>query len=266
MSLPRPRPEARAAVTGASSGIGEFLARGLAARGHSLILVARRGEQLLQLAQALTAKHGVDVEIRACDLADCAARAELCAELAARDIAILCNNAGFATFGQVKNLDVAREQEQVELNVVAVHDLTLAVLPGMVRRGAGAFLITGSTAGHQPMPGSATYSATKAFANTFCEALHAELRGSGISCTLLAPGPVRTGFASVAGITAIEGVGGGFAWLTAERVANTALRGMERNERIVVPGAFATLQTMGGRYTPRAMLLPILSKVLGRVA
>lgn len=266
MSLPSPRPESRAVITGASSGIGAHLARGLAARGHALILVARRAEQLKELAQEIEGQYGVDVEIRPCDLANREARAALRAELAGRDISILCNNAGFATFGQVKDLDPAREIEQVELNAVAVHELTLTVLPGMVTRGSGAILITGSTAGHQPMPGSATYSASKAFANTFSEALNEELRGSGVSCTLLAPGPVRTGFADVAGIKAIEGVGGNFAWLSAARVADTALRGMERGHRMVVPGAFATLQTLGGRYTPRAMLLPILSKVLGRVA
>ena len=87
-----------------------------------------------------------------------------------------------------------------------------------------------------------------------------------MTCTLLAPGPVRTGFADVAGIKAVEGVGGGFAWLTAERVASDALRGMERGYRAVVPGAFAWLETLGGRYTPRAILLPIVSKVLGRIA
>lgn len=265
MSLPHPRPEARAIVTGASSGIGEFLARGLAARGHSLILVARRGEQLLQLAQEISHAYGVEAEIRPCDLSNREARAALRAELTGRDISILCNNAGFATFGQVKDLDPAREIEQVELNAVAMHELTLTILPGMLKRGSGAILITGSTAGHQPMPGSATYSASKAFANTFSEALNEELRGSGVSCTLLAPGPVRTGFADVAGIKGIEGMGGGFAWLTAERVANTALRGMERSHRLVVPGTFATLQTLSGRYTPRVMLLPILSKILGRV-
>lgn len=266
MSLPSPRSESRAVITGASSGIGEHLARGLAARGHSLILIARRGDQLQLLADDIRTNQGVEVEVRACDLADREARTILRAELAERDICILCNNAGFATFGQVKDLDPAREIEQVELNAVAVHELTLTMLPQMLARGKGALLITGSTAGHQPMPGSATYSASKAFANTFSEALNEELRGSGVSCTLLAPGPVRTGFASVAGITAIEGMGGGFAWLNAERVANDALRGMEKNHRIVVPGTFAWMETLGGRYTPRAILLPIMSRVLGRIA
>lgn len=266
MNLPAPRPESRAVITGASSGIGEHLARGLAARGHALILIARRDEQLRLLAESIRADHGVDVEVRACDLADRGARTALCAELASRDIGILCNNAGFATFGQVRNLDPAREIEQVELNAVAVHELTLTVLPQMLARGEGALLITGSTAGHQPMPGSATYSASKAFANTFSEALNEELRGSGVSCTLLAPGPVRTGFAGVAGIKAIEGMGGGFAWLSAARVADDALRGMARGQRIVVPGTFAWIETLGGRYTPRAILLPVVSKVLGRIA
>ncbi|WP_394822478.1 SDR family NAD(P)-dependent oxidoreductase [Pendulispora albinea] len=253
-----------AVVTGASSGIGEELARGLARRGHSLVLVARRAERLEALARELSGAHSVRVEVRGCDLADRPARASLFAELEGREVDVLCHSAGFATFGRVGTLDVHREREQVELNAVAVHDLTLAVLPGMRARRRGAILVVGSTAGHQPMPGSATYSASKAFANCFAEALHEELRGTGVTCTLLAPGPVRTGFAEVAGVKHLEGKGGDFAWLGAARVAEEALRAMAARRRVVVPGAFAKLETLGGRYTPRALLLPAIAKVLER--
>jgi short-subunit dehydrogenase len=266
MSLPQPQAAARAVVTGASSGIGEQLARQLAARGHSLILAARRVARLEALAAELRKAHKVKVELRPCDLADRAARQQFCEELRAQDIAILCNNAGFATFGRFAALDPEREREQLELNAVAVQDLVLAVLPGMLRRKAGAILVVGSTAGHQPMPGNATYCSSKAFANTFAEALHSELKGSGVSCTLLAPGPVKTEFTEVAKVTGIEGIGGSFAWQDAARVARLALEGMEHGRRIVVPGTFARLQTLGGRYTPRAVLLPVLKSVLARIA
>ncbi len=266
MSLPVPQSSARAVITGASSGIGEELARQLAARGHSLILVARRGEQLMLLAQELMQEHGVQVEIRPCDLVDREARAALREELAGRNISILCNNAGFATYGKLQDLDPKREREELEVNSVAVLDLTLGVLPGMLQRKSGAILIVGSTSGHQPTPANATYAASKAFANTFAESLHSELHGSGVSCTLLAPGPTRTGFTAAAGISKIDGIGGNAMWVSAERVAREAIGGMDRNRRIVVPGFVAQAQTLGGRYTPRALLLPILKQVFSRIA
>jgi len=266
MSLPDPHPAARAVVTGASSGIGEQLARELAARGHSLILVARRVARLEALAQELRSRHQVRIELRPCDLADREARAQFRAELAAQEISILCNNAGFATFGKLKDLDPEREREQLELNAVAVQDLTLAVLPGMIRRKAGAILVVGSTSGHQPTPANASYAASKAFANSFAEALHCELRGSGVSCTLLAPGPTRTAFTAVAGIGRIDGIGGGAVWVSAASVARAGIEGMARGRRIVIPGIVAQAQTVGGRYMPRALLLPILKQVFSRLA
>ena len=190
MSLPPPTATNRAVVTGASSGIGEALAAELAARGYSFILVARRDNLLDALAQRLRGAHGVEAEVRAVDLSDRTTRQALVAELADREIAILCNNAGIATFGPVSAQDPAGERAQVELNAVAVHDLTLAVLPGMLARGAGAILFSGSAAGNMPIPNNATYAATKAFVNSFSESLRGEVAGGGVHVTLLAPGPV----------------------------------------------------------------------------
>ena len=257
---------AHVVITGASSGIGEALAREFARRGDDLILVARRRDRLEAIAHELMAAFRVKVDMRECDLANRDARSALAHELGQLRISALCNNAGFAPFGAIDRLDPAREAEEVELNVVAVHELTLAVLPGMIARRKGSILIVGSTAGHQPMPGSATYAATKAFANTFAESLHSELEGTGVTCTLLAPGPVRTGFAAVAGIGRMDHVGGNFVWLSADRVAREAIAAMDARRRLVVPGMFAKLETIGGRYTPRAVLLPIVRGVLRKIA
>jgi len=265
MSFPIPTPTSRAVITGASSGIGEALARELAALGHHLILIARRADKLESLARELAAAYGVTIEVLPCDLADRVARRQLTERLAVLEIAILCNNAGFATFGRLADLAPDREREEVELNAVAVHDLTLAVLPGMLARKSGAILIVGSTSGHQPTPANATYAATKAFANSFAESLHSELLGSGVSCTLLAPGPTRTGFTEVAGVTKIDSIGGSLVWVSAERVAKEAVDGMQDNRRIVIPGWLAQVQTLGGRYTPRAVLLPVLKHVFSRL-
>ena len=191
MSVPAPSADARAVVTGASQNIGEALATELAARGHNLIITARREDVLRTLADRLTEQYGVTVEVRPIDLADPAERAKLCDELAVRNISILCANAGTATFGPVASLDPAAEKAQVQLNVLGVHDLVLAVLPGMVERKAGGILISGSAAGNSPIPNNATYAATKAFVNTFSESLRGELKRAGVHVTVLAPGPVR---------------------------------------------------------------------------
>ncbi|MUL67758.1 ketoacyl reductase [Mycobacterium sp. CBMA 234] len=265
MSLPPPTPRASAVVTGASSGIGEALAESLARRGYPLILVARREDRLRKLAERLEGEHAVTAEVRVCDLGDRDDRVALAAELADRDIAILCNNAGFATYGEIAELDHQREIDEVELNCVAVHQLTLAVLPGMLERKAGAILITGSTAGNQPGPGNATYAATKAFANTLSESLHTELSGTGVSCTLLAPGPVRTEFGEVAELSNLDRLLPEPFWVSAQQAAEAALAGMDKGKRRVVPGAFAKVQTVSGQYTPRAVIGPVLRTVYRKV-
>ncbi len=262
MSLPEPAADRPVVITGASSGIGAALAGRLAARGHALVLVARRAERLTELAERLSASHGVGVDTRVCDLTDRAARRELTSDLADRPLAALCNNAGFATFGDLQELEGEREREQVELNVVAMHDLTLAVLPGMVRRRAGAILITGSTAGVQPIPGQATYAASKAFANSFAESLHVELRGTGVSCTLLAPGPVRTEFTKVAGVESTETTVPGLLWESADHVAAVAMAGLAAGRRRVVPGLPAQAMTLS-QYVPHSVLLPVIRRVYG---
>ncbi|OBY76116.1 MULTISPECIES: SDR family NAD(P)-dependent oxidoreductase [Acinetobacter] len=265
MSLAPPLKDSPVVITGASSGIGEALAQQFAARGYSLILVARRVDKLEALASHLREKYQVEVTLRPCDLADRQDRTTFRKELEQINVAVLCNNAGFATFGRLHELDADREREQTEVNTVAVQDLTLAVLPKMIQRRTGAILIVGSTSGHQPTPANATYAASKAFANSFAESLHSELNGTGVSCTLLAPGPTKTGFNEVAGISKIDGIGGNLVWVSAERVAKEAIQGMACNRRIVIPGWLAQAQTLGGRYTPRIILLPILKQVFSRL-
>ncbi|MFD7102742.1 SDR family NAD(P)-dependent oxidoreductase [Streptomyces celluloflavus] len=246
-----------AVVTGASSGIGEHLARGLAARGYGLWLVARSTDALELLAEELRDRHGVPVRVRSCDLADPVARRALGEELAGQPVSVLCANAGFPACGPFSENDPAKESASVQVNVVSLHALTQALLPGMLARRRGGILVTGSTAGCQPVPTAATYSAGKAFANTFAESLHAELRGTGVSCTLLAPGPVRTNFYAVGGMSRLQ-ERKFLAWLTPERVAEAGLRGLAQGRRVVVPGPVAKAQYLAGRHTPRALLFPVL--------
>lgn len=246
-----------AVVTGASSGIGEALARGLAARGYRLTLVARRKERLDALANNLRAVHGVEVEVRPCDLADRDQRRLLRDELAEQPVSLFCNNAGFPTCGAIADSDPDVESDEVEVNAVAMHELTRAVLPGMLRRRCGTVLITGSTAGELPVPTAATYSATKAFTNTFAQALRQELRGTGVTCTLLSPGPVYTEFTTVGGIPGAERTKW-FSWTDPQRVSETAIRGALRGKGVVIPGLVAKAQSAAGHHTPRSLLFPVL--------
>jgi short-subunit dehydrogenase len=259
VSLPAPVADRLVLVTGASSGIGAELARVLAQRGHDLAIVARRRERLEELAVELR-ESGVGVDVHACDLADRGQRRALIAAIEAdgRALAGLCNNAGFGIFGRFWQIEAEREAEQVELNVVALHELTRALLPGMVQRGEGAILNLGSVAGFQPIPGNATYAATKAFVNSFSEALHAELAGTGVSCTVVCPGPVATEFAEIAGVGHVNDAGGRLFWATAREVAERAVKGMENGRRTVMPRQADRAASIGGRYAPRTVLLPAL--------
>lgn len=261
MPVPAPHPDARAVVTGASQGIGEALAFDLAARGHHLIITARRGEVLTELAQRITERHGVTVEVRAVDLADPAARDVLCDELAGRNISILCANAGTATFGPLAKLDPAGEKAQVQLNAIAVHDLCLAVLPGMLERKAGGILISGSAAGNSPIPNNATYAATKAFANTFSESLRGEVKKDGVHVTLLAPGPVRTELPDVSEQSLVERLIPDFLWIDTEYTAKVSLDALEANKMRIVPGLTSKAMSVASGYAPRAIVTPIVGAV-----
>jgi short-subunit dehydrogenase len=261
MPVPAPSPDARAVVTGASQNIGEALATELAARGHHLIITARREDVLTALANELTERYGVTVEVRPVDLVDPAQRAALCTELSQRNISILCANAGTATFGPVATLDADGEKAQVQLNVLGVHDLVLAVLPGMAARRAGGILISGSAAGNSPIPNNATYAASKAFANTFSESLRGEVKPLGIHVTVLAPGPVRTELPNPDEQSLVEKLIPDFLWISTEHTAKLSLDGLQRNKMRVVPGVTSKAMSVASGYAPRSIVTPIVGAV-----
>jgi uncharacterized protein len=257
MALPEPSSSNIAIVTGASSGIGTELARGLARRGWNVGLVARRRERLEELASSL---GDVRAEVLEADLEDPSARDSLASRVDALglDVDVLCNNAGFGTYDDFVSLDRERELAEVRTNVEAVVDLTGRWLPGMIERGRGAVLNTASTSAFQPIPGNATYAASKAFVLSFSEALHTESRTAGVTVTALCPGPVKTEFQEVAEAEDFAGKLPKPLWVEADDVAEQALRGLERGARVVTPGVGNRVTGALSRATPNAVLLRVL--------
>ncbi len=266
MSIPDPRPGAAALVTGASAGIGSAIARELADRGHDLVLVARRAERLEKLAGELRAEPGVNVEVMPCDLADREARDGLPARIeeAGLEIDVLVNNAGFATGGPFYRSDPAREVDQVRVLVEAPVALCSAFTPGMVERRSGAILIVASTAAMQPLPYSAGYSAAKAHALTFAEALHSELRGRGVTVTALCPGPVDTEFWEIPDEQPIQSTIPKAAWISAADAGRAGVKGLASGRRVVVPGQSVRAAMLATRYVPHAIKLRAAERMLRR--
>jgi short-subunit dehydrogenase len=245
-----------ALVTGASAGIGTEFAKQLSQRGDEVILVARRTERLTELAAQLPGR----AHVITCDLAnDAGSLAAKVAELGL-EVDVLVNNAGFGTNGRFVEIEAAREAEEVRLNCEALVILTHAFLPRMVERRTGGVITVASTAGMQPLPYEATYSATKAFARTFSDALSAELRGSGVRILCVNPGPVPTEWQEVAGYEpgATPRVPGK---ISAEQVARESLEAFERGRRTIIPGAVIRWYMRVNKPAPLAVKLRVVERM-----
>jgi short-subunit dehydrogenase len=262
VALPAPQTGSTALVTGASSGIGAELARGLARRGHGVTLAARREDRLEELAAELEDSHGVRAETIGLDVTDGDARREAVAELGRRGLTVdvLVNNAGFGSGGAFVELEADREAEMVRTNVEALVAMTGLVLPDMVERGRGAVLNVASLIAFQPVPYQATYGATKAAVLSFSDAVHEEVRGSGVTITAVCPGPVRTEFGASGGFGgADEKIPDRF-WLEPDKVAEDALEAVENGGRITVPGLRNQILALYGQHLPRFILLPLAKR------
>jgi uncharacterized protein len=266
MALPDPGDGSTALITGASSGIGAAIADALAGRGHGVTLVARREDRLTELAAELHERHGVRAGTVACDLADESQRDLLTSRIGelGLDVEVLVNNAGFGYAGDFTESERERQVEMVRVNVETVVDLCGRYLPGMVDRGRGAVINIASTAAFQPMPKSATYSASKAFVLNFSEAIHQELRRTGVTVTAVCPGPVRTEFMDAAELKRTEDTPG-FIWMSAEDLAEEAVKAADAGKRAVVPGRLNFAGSLLGRHTPRTISLPLTRRIWRRV-
>jgi uncharacterized protein len=251
-----------ALVTGASSGIGEALARLLAQRRRDLVLVARRRQRLEALAAELRSRHGVDVELLVADLTVPEQLAEVEARVADvdRPVDLLVNNAGFGDGGRFWELDRDRQAALVDVHVTAPLRLTHAALGVMVPRGNGGVLNISSMTSFAPIATTATYGAAKAFLSSLTEALHEELRGTGVHMTALCPGFTRTEFQSADEQEALPDL----VWMSAEDVARAGLESVTRNQAVCVPGAGYRVLAAGSRLLPHGAVRRITAEAAKR--
>jgi uncharacterized protein len=250
-----------ALVTGASSGIGRELARELARDGHDLVLSARRAAPMQALAAEFE-RQGANATVVAADLSRPGAAAELAGAVEARGlhVEVLINNAGLGALGRFDRADPVRIGQMLNVNIVALTELTRLLLPGMVARGRGRIMLVASTAGFLPGPGMAVYFATKAYVLSFGEAIAQELRGSGVTVTTLCPGATATDFFAVAGSE--HGVVR--AMMSAAAVARIGYRGLKAGRRVVVAGLHNRVLAIGSRLAPHAVTLPVVSALMPR--
>jgi short-subunit dehydrogenase len=236
-----------ALITGASAGLGVEFARQLSAQGKQLVLVARRRDRLGALATELGNARAVEM-----DLSETGAADRLMADLAVHgeQADLLVNNAGFGLTGRFAGLDGPRQRQMIDLNCGALIELAHAVLPAMIERKSGAILNVASTAAFQPGPGMAVYFATKAFVLSFSEALHEEVKRSGVTVSALCPGPTATEFGEVAGFgpsNLLDKVAADSA-----SVVRAGLKGLEAGKAVIIPGLMNKSTAQAHRFFPRS--------------
>jgi short-subunit dehydrogenase len=240
-----------ALVSGASSGIGAELARELAVRGARLVLVSRRTEKMEALARDLQSCGMSDVFVASADLAEKGAPERLLKALESRgiEVSVLVNNAGFGAYGPFETIPADVEEAMLDLDIKAVARMTRLFVPAMRAAGYGRILLTASTAAYQPTPLYASYAAAKAFVLSYGVAIRQELRGTGVSVTVLSPGVTRTEFHKVAGHedNAFKRV----TMMEAPAVAKAAVEALLRGRAIVMPGALNRALAFSAALVPR---------------
>lgn len=249
-----------AVITGASGGIGLDLAKLFARDGYDLALIARNEDSLRNLATELSAEFGATSRILCKDLAVPGAAGEIYSELKSwdRSVTALVNNAGFGIYGFFFDQGPDEIGELLQVNMMALTQLTRFLLPDMVRNGKGRILNVASTAAFQPGPLMATYYASKAYVLSFSEALANELEGSGVTVTTLCPGPTQTGFQKRAYREASRlAKGKAGRMMRSEDVARAGYEGMLQAKTVVIPGRMNRILALAARFGPRNLVIRI---------
>jgi short-subunit dehydrogenase len=240
-----------ALVTGASAGIGKVFAQRLAASGHDLLLIARDGVRLQQIADELSLQYGINAEAMAADLARDEGMRSVAIRIAQMDrLDFLVNNAGFGSKGKLVNRPVAEQATMLELHVMAPMLLTRAALPRMLERKSGTIINVASVASFIYSAGNVNYCATKAYLRVFTEGLATELIGTGVKVQALCPGFTRTEFHDRAAIDMKSTPG--FLWLDAKRVVDDSLAQAARGgQTVCIPSARYKFIVLLIRYLPK---------------
>ena len=246
-------------ITGASGGIGAELARVFAEHKYDLVLAARGLGPLEQLAQELRDRHGVAARAVRADLSEPGAAARLWREAGGDEgkVDVLVNNAGVGLYGPLADQDPEAVTRMLQLNVVALSDLTRLALPGMLQRRAGGILNVASLVGYQPGgPRMAAYYASKSFVLSYSKGLARELAGTGVTVTALCPPALRTAFeerSGAAGTRLYRLLGHN----DLRAVAVAGYRGFKRKRSVVIPGLLNKIVALAGELPPRRLALEV---------
>ncbi len=250
-----------AVITGASGGLGLEFARIAATEGYDLVLVARSGPKLEQIASDLGRRHGIAARALVADLATADSARSVFESVGGVSIDVLVNNAGVAGQGRFAvERELADDLAMIQLDVTSLVELTGLVLPGMSQRGFGGILNVASTAAYLPGPLQAVYYASKAFVKSFSEALAEECRGTGVRVTALCPGPVQTGFAKAAGLETTRMFRSNSLQVPASEVARAGWEGLRSGKSVVVPGMLLKVAMQSLRLAPRRLAADIAKR------
>jgi uncharacterized protein len=246
-------------ITGASSGIGYELTKLFAEDGYNLVLIARSGDKLAEIANDLQKKYGITVNVIAKDLSLASAPEEIYTQLQSEsiEIGILVNNAGFASYGLFKDTDLNSELQMIQVNMTCLTHLTKLFLKDMLEEGYGKILNVASTAAFQPGPLMAVYFATKAYVLSFSEAIANELEGTGITVTALCPGPTESAFQQRAAMENSKLVKGQKI-MDSQTVAKIGYRSLMEGKTVVIPGIKNQILTQSVRFAPRKIVTKIV--------
>ena len=252
----------QALVTGAASGLGRELCRLLAADSYELVMVDKDGGGLEKTAESISETSGIRARTIVADLGKHGAADRLFAELDQLEFDVLINSAGFGLFGYFAEGDWSKEEAMLQLHVLNLTRLTKLVVQKMIHRGSGRVMNVSSLAALQPGPLMNIYYASKAYIHFFSEALANELKGSGVTVTVLLPGLFNTNFASTAArYSGAPEKKEKLVTTSVEEVARKALKGMMKGRIRVIPGFSNKLLSLAPRILPRNLMLIAVRKI-----
>ena len=250
-----------ALITGTTSGIGYALCEKFAKEKIDIVLVSRNPEKLMSQQDHLQQSYGIRTWVIQQDLEAPDAALKVYDELSSLDVEVeyLVQNAGFDRSGEFVNTDIETEKNMIQLNIVFLTEFTKLILHGMVARKSGRIMFLGSVASYVPCALNAVYSASKAYVLFFSRAIRAELKGTGVTVTVLCPGPTRTEFAVKAGL---EGTPSFSRFvMSAEKVADAGYKSMMKGKMKHTPGIYNKFMVFSSKVFPASFVDGVAMKM-----